>query len=75
MDAAYKTFLDSGKNLIMDSLVRKAAAPKKAAKALSAEDAGDPHKVFCSQMISDKPSKADLIEKVKKFIEQEEAKL
>lgn len=75
MDSSYKTFVESGKNLITDTQVRKLAPPKKAAKALTVEEAGDPHKVFCSQMIADKPPKADLIAKVKKFIEQEEAKL
>ena len=64
--------IDSGRKLIGDTkLQRPLPAPKK----MSVEDSKDPHKVFCRRMIADKPSKAELLADVKKFIEIEEAKL
>lgn len=72
MDSALKNMLDSGRKLIGDT---KQLKPKPVPKKMSVEDSRDPHKVFCGRMIADKPGKAELLADVKKFIEQEEAKL
>lgn len=67
MDATYKQFIESGKNLITDTKQVKKAAVKQQ-KPMKTEDAGDPHKVFVRNAIGSQPSKADLLVDVKKFI-------
>lgn len=72
MDQGLKNLIDSGHKLIGDTKLQR---PKAVPKKMSVEDSKDPHKVFCRRMIADKPSKAELLADVKKFIEIEEAKL
>jgi hypothetical protein len=72
MDQGLKNLIESGRKIIGDTKLLK---PKPIPKKMSVEESKDPHKVFCQRMITDKPSKAELLADVKKFIEIEEAKL
>jgi len=77
MDATLKHFLEGKKNLIMDTkrrgdLKQKTKTPK---GHLEEPIESDPYKRFVTSVIKDKPSKKDLIEKMKVFIDAADAAL
>ena len=75
MDATYKTFLESGRHLVMDTKTPRKHGTKPPPIAMTGGGPGsdDPHKVFVKNTISSKPKKAELVKDIEKFIKQAEA--
>ena len=81
MSDILRNFLSSGKELLVDTKVRKKVVPEKGKKTLpepakgSSIDSSDPHEVFVKKSIADKPKKADIVKQIQKFCREEDAKL
>jgi hypothetical protein len=77
MDATYKSFLESGRHLVMDTKTPRKVGTKPPPIAMTGGGPGsdDPHRVFVKSTISGKPKKADLVKDIEKFIKQAEASL
>jgi len=72
MDATLRSFLETGKSLLLDTKVAK----KKIQKVSSLEPLdSDPHKALVKRMISMKPKKSELVDEFKKFIKVAEDEL
>jgi hypothetical protein len=71
MDATLKNFYDSGKHLLTDTKVPR-KMHQKAVKQTTADEAGDPHKVFQKNTINNLPKKAEMLKDVERFIKQAE---
>ena len=80
MDTGLKNFLDTKKNLILDTklpgkLKQKTQVVKPNKNDMHKPLDPDQYRAFANTVIKDKPSKKDLIEKIELFIQAEEAKL
>lgn len=80
MDKHLQELFQSGKRLLLDTKTPKQAKAKTAAVKVKGAAAGgaaidDPHTSFVRRCIRDKPSKKDVVEMFKTFIEAAEAKL
>jgi hypothetical protein len=80
MDTTLKHFLESKKNLILDTKIpavkkQKTEVPKPGKGMLQEPIENDPYKRMAKMIIKDLPSKKDVIEKFQSFITAEEAKL
>ena len=80
MDSALKHFLDTKKNLILDTKIpairrQKTEVPKVPKSMQERPIENDPYRKFANSCIKDRPSKKDIIEKIQSFIDAEEAKL
>lgn len=71
MDGTLKNFLDSGRHLLTDTKMPRQASNKKPGRLTTAQE-GDPHKVFVSYAIANKPKKLELLDDIKRFIKQAE---
>jgi hypothetical protein len=79
MDATLKHFLESKKNLVLDTKIpaikkQKTEVPKPL-KTMDKPIETDPYRRMVDMVIKDKPSKQDVIDKFQQFITAEEAKL
>jgi len=73
MDATYKSFLESGRHLVMDTKTPRKHGTKPPPIAMTGGSGSeDPHKVFVKNTISSKPKKAELVKDIEKFIKQAE---
>ena len=72
MDATYRTFIESGKSLLLDTKIPR--KKKQNAMTLEPLDA-DPHKALVKRVIASKPKKSELVEDFKKFIKEAEDEL
>jgi hypothetical protein len=80
MDANLKHFLESKKNLILDTKIpavkkQSTTTPKPGPGMMNKPLESDPYKRLALNVIKDLPSKKDLIEKFQSFIDSEEAHL
>lgn len=80
MDSGLKHFLDTKKNLVLDTKLpairrQKTEVPKVPKEMMERPIENDPYRKFANSVIKDKPTKKDLIEKIQSFIDAEEAKL
>jgi hypothetical protein len=80
MDSGLKHFLDTKKNLILDTKIpavrrQKTEVPKAPKEMMDKPLENDPYRKFANSCIKDKPTKKDIIEKIESFITAEEAKL
>jgi hypothetical protein len=77
MDATYKSFLESGRHLVMDTKMPRKVGAKPPPIAMTGGGPGsdDPHKTFVKNAITSKPKKTELVEDIKKFIKTAEAHL
>jgi len=80
MDSGLKHFLDTKKNLIMDTKLpairkQKTEVPKVPKHMQERDLDTDPYRRLANATIKELPSKKDLIEKFQQFIDAEEAKL
>ena len=82
MDSTLKALFESGKVILTDTKQRKPVAadpakPRKSrhtiAEAAAAQMETDPHKIFIRRAIDEKPSKAEIVDEIKKFIKHAEA--
>ena len=73
--------LKSGKKLITDTKIPASKEKRETvAKSVAKAEAGgtvdtNPHKAFIKRVSSEKPKKDEVVKDLKRFIEQEEAKL
>ena len=76
-DSVLKSFLQSGRHLLLDTKAPKKTQKKE--KVTKAEVFGDletdPHKIFRKRCIHEKPKKADVVLDIKRFIEAAEKDL
>lgn len=81
MDATLEALLKRGCVVLTDTKQRKAPAPeagkpRKSRHTIAEAAAGqletDPHKIFIRKAIDEKPSKADIVDEIKKFIKEAE---
>ena len=76
MSAIIDDFIKSGRRLITDT---KASQPKserpKDKKGRVAEPTGDAHDIFVRRCIKEKPSKKEVLEDIRAFIKEAEAKI
>ena len=72
MDGTLKNFLDSGRHLLTDTKMPRQASKNKPGRPLTTAQESDPHKVFVSYAITNKPKKLELLEDIKRFIKQAE---
>ena len=80
MDSGLRNFLETKKNLILDTKLpsirkQKTEVPKVPKSMQERPIENDPYKKFANTVIKDKPTKKDIIEKIQSFIDAEEAKL
>jgi hypothetical protein len=73
MDATYKSFMESGRSMILDTKIPRKVGTKPPPIAMAAGGESDPHKVFVKNTISSKPKKGDLVKDIERFIKQAEA--
>jgi hypothetical protein len=80
MDSGLRNFLDTKKNLVLDTKLpavrkQKTEVPKPPKEMMEKPIENDPYRKFANSCIKDKPSKKDIIEKIQSFIDAEEALL
>ena len=80
MDSGLRNFLDTKKNLILDTKIpairkQKTEVPKPPKEMMEKPVENDPYRKFANSCIKDKPSKKDIIEKIESFITAAEALL
>ena len=80
MDSGLKSFLDTKKNLVLDTKLpavrkQKTEVPKVPKSMQERPIENDPYRKFANTVIKDKPTKKDIIEKIQSFIDAEEALL
>ena len=79
MSGFVNDFLQSGRRIVLDTKqprIKKTERPKDPRTGKPALPvAEDAHQVFIKRCINDKPSKKDIVEDLKRFIEVAEAKL
>lgn len=80
MDSGLKNFLDTKKNLILDTKIpglrrQKTEVPKPSKEMMERPIENDPYRKFANTVIKDKPTKKDIIEKIESFITAAEALL
>lgn len=78
MDATFQHFLQSGRTLVADTKGprRPIGGDKQKASAAGFDTTEtDPYRIFSRKMILEKPSKADVVKEIRRFIEMAEAAL
>jgi hypothetical protein len=73
MDATYRSFLETGKSLLLDTKIPR-KKNQKVSPSLEPLDA-DPHKALVKRTIANKPKKSELVDDFKKFIKAAEDEL
>lgn len=71
-----KEILSSGRAIVTDTKTPKLKKDEKPKpSSLTQHPESDPHKIFVKRMISEKPSKKELVEELHKFIKASEDQL
>lgn len=77
MDSTLKSFIESGRRLLVDTKQRKTAGPKKPnpSKDLVEPTETDPFRAFVRRVISERPKKEEILKDIHRFIKSAEDSL